>query len=142
MTAKSVLKSDSKSLKVAGNTLSFNISGKSIKTKTGRFVEGKVRRLPFATKINVAQQYATTYQSYLECQVSGNKHGEKKYDHFVSEFRGLLAVLMKFTPKFVVIPFPEGQDSHQGRPFEHDPSVIASTWKAKIYVNDLYIDPG
>ena len=25
---------------------------------------------------------------------------------------------------------------------EHDPSVIASTLKAKIYVNDLYIGPG
>ena len=41
MTAKSVLKSDSKSLKVGGKTLTFDIPGKSIKTQTGRFIEGK-----------------------------------------------------------------------------------------------------
>ena len=65
MTAKSVFKSDSKTLKVGGKTLTFDIQRKSIKTKTGRFVEGKVRRLPFATKINIAQQFATRYQTYL-----------------------------------------------------------------------------
>ena len=94
----------------------FDIQWKSIKTKTRRFIEGKVRRLPFETKINFAQQFATRYQTYLEIQVSGNMYGVKMYGHFVAEFRALLAVLMKFISPFVVIPFPEGQDSHQGRP--------------------------
>ena len=90
----------------------------------------------------MAQQFTTKFQTYLELQVSGNLHGVKKYDHFVTEFQALLAVLMKFTSRFVVIPFPEGPDSLQDRPFAHDPSVVASTWRAKVYVNDLYISPG
>ena len=142
LTTKSVLKSDSKGLKVGGKTLTFDIVGNSTKTKTGRFIEGKIRRLPFATKICVAKQFSTKYQSYLELQVSGNILGVKKWDHFVTEFRGIIDVLMKFTSPLVVIPFPDGPDSHKGRPFMHDPSGLVSTWKAKIYVNDLYITPG
>ena len=57
-------------------------------------------------------------------------------------FRGLIAVLMKFTSLFVVIPFPEGPDSHKSLPFAHDSSVLVSTWIAKVYVSDLYIAPG
>ena len=97
LTNKAVLKSDSKGLKVGRKTLTFDITGKSIKSKTGHFIEGKVRPQPFATKISVAQQFSTKFQSYLELQVSGNMHGLKKWDHFVTEFRGLSAFPMKFT---------------------------------------------
>ena len=76
MTTKAVLKSDSKGLKVGGKTLTLDIVGKSI-TKTGRLIKGKVKRLPFATKIRVAQQFSTKYQIYLELQVSGNILGVK-----------------------------------------------------------------
>ena len=41
MTTKAVLKSDSKGLKVDGKTLTFDIVGKSIKTKTGRFIKAR-----------------------------------------------------------------------------------------------------
>ena len=142
LTTKSVLKSDSEGLIVGGKTLTFDIVGNSTKPKTGRFIEGKIRRLPFATKISVSKHFSTKYQSYLELQVSGNILGVKKWDHFVTEFRGIIDVLMKFTSPFVVIPFPDGPDSHKGRPFMHNPSGLVSTWKAKIYVNDLYIAPG
>ena len=37
LTAKAILKSDSKYLQVDGKTLSFDVVGKSIKTKTGHF---------------------------------------------------------------------------------------------------------
>ena len=142
MTTKAVLQSDSKGLKVGGKTLTFDIIGKSVKTKAGRFIENKVRRLPFATKIGVSKEFSTTFQTYLELQVSGNLHGVKKWDHFVEEFRRLIELLMKFTTKFVMIPFPDGPDSHKGRPFEKDPSILSSTWTCKIYVQDLYIGPG
>ena len=82
MTIKAVLKSDSKGFKVGGKTLTFDIVGKSIKTKIGQFIEGKVKRLHFATKISVAQQFSTTYQTYLELQVSGNILGVKKIGSF------------------------------------------------------------
>lgn len=49
---------------------------------------------------------------------------------------------MKFTSPFVVIPFPEGPDSHKGHPFAHNPSVLVSTWTCKVYVSNLYIAPG
>ena len=119
--------------------MTFNITGKSVKTKTGHFIKGKIRRLPFATKISVAQQFSTKFQTYLELQVSGNMHGVKKWDHFVTEFQGLVTVLIKFTSSFVVIPFPEGPDSHKGRPFANNPLVLVSTWTCTVYVSDLYI---
>ena len=48
---------------------------------------------------------------------------------------------MKFTSPFVVVLFPEGPDSHKGRPFAHDPSVLVSTWTCKVYISNLYIAP-
>ena len=49
---------------------------------------------------------------------------------------------MKFTLPLVVIPFPDGSDSHKGHLFAHDPSVLVSTWTCKVYVSNLYIAPG
>ena len=85
LTAKAILKSDSKGLKVVGKTLTFNIVGKSIKTKTGRFILGKIKRQPFAKKICVAKKFSIKYQSYLQLQVSGNIFGVKKWEDFVKE---------------------------------------------------------
>ena len=142
LTTKSVLKSDSKGLKVGGKKLTFDIVDKSTKTMAERFLEGKVKRLPFATKIGVSEHFKTKYQTDLQLQVSGNIFGVKKWDHFVTEFRGLIEVLMKFTSPLVVIPFPDGPDSHKGRPFSHDPALLVSTYKCKVYVSNLYIAPG
>ena len=120
----------------------FDIVGKSIKTKTGRFISGKIKRQPFAKKICVAKQFSTKYQSYLQIQVSGNIFGVKKWEHFVKEFRGLIGLLVSFKTTLVVIPFPDRPESHKGRPFAHEPSTLVSTYKCKVYVSDLFISPG
>ena len=50
---------------------------------------------------------------------------------------------MDFEKTLVVIPYPDGPDSYKARPFSHDPSTLASYWKAKLYTSqDLYIADG
>ena len=77
LTAKGILKSNSKDLQVGGKKLTFNVVGKSIKTKTGRFLTGKVTRQPFAKKVCVQKQFSGKFQSYLQVTVSGNIYGVK-----------------------------------------------------------------
>ena len=36
----------------------------------------------------------------------------KKWDHFVKEFRELIAVIINFKPTLVVSPYPDGTVSH------------------------------
>ena len=61
LTAKAILKSDSKGLKVSGKILTFDVVGKSIKTKTGRFLLGKVTHQPFAKKICIAKKFSRKF---------------------------------------------------------------------------------
>ena len=69
----------------------------------------------------------------------GNISGVSKYDHIVKEFRELTAVIMGFEPSLVVIPYPGGTESHKGRPFAHEATTLISSYKCKIYTNDIFI---
>ena len=62
--------------------------------------------------------------------------------NFVKEFRELIAVIMGFEPSLVVIPYPGGTESHKGRPFTHEALTLVSSYKCKIYMNDLFIIDG
>ena len=73
----------------------------------------------------------------------GNHHGNRRFDHFISELRAVIGVIMDFEKTLVVIPYPDGPDSYKAWPFSHDPSTLASYWKAKPYASqDLYIADG
>ena len=72
MTKKSILKSGMKDLKAVGKSLSFDVPGTCVQTKAGRFIHGKVERLPFAKKIRVDKKFTRKHQSYLQVQVNGN----------------------------------------------------------------------
>ena len=54
----------------------------------------------------------------------------------------MIAVIMGFKPSLVVIPYPGGDESHKGRPFAHKATTLVSSWKCKIYTNDIYIADG
>ena len=49
---------------------------------------------------------------------------------------------MSFEPTLVVILYPDGPESHKGRPFAHKASTLVSTYKCKIFVSNLCIAPG
>ena len=140
MTKKSILKSDIKDLKAAGKNLSFNVPGICVQTKAGRFIHSKVECLPFVKKIRVDKKCTRKHQSYLQVQVSGNLQGVRRYDHFITELRTVIGEIVDFKPTLVVVPYPNGPDSHKARPFLHDPSTLASYWKVKMYTaQNLYI---
>ena len=82
LTAKGILKSDIKDLKVGGKKLTFDVVCKSIKTKAGRFLTGKVAHRPFAKKVCVQKQFSRKYQSYIQVTVCGNIFGVKKMGPF------------------------------------------------------------
>ena len=58
--------------------------------------------------------------------MSGNIFGVKKWDHFVKEFRELIAVIMNFEPTLVVIPYQDGTESHKGRLFAHEATTVVA----------------
>ena len=143
MTKKGILKSDIKDLKASGKSLSFDVPGICVRTKAGSFIHGKVERIFFAKQIRVDKKYTRNHQSYLQVQVSGNIHGVRRYEHFITELRTVIGEIMDFEQTLVVLPYPNGPDSHKARPFLHDPSTLASAWKAKMYIaEDLYIADG
>ena len=139
LTAKSILKSDMKDLKVGDKRLTFDVTSISIKTKAGRFLNGKVSRQPFVKKIRVQKQFSRKHQPYVQVTVCGNIFGVRKYDHCVKEFRELIAVIMGFEASLVVIPYPGGAESHKVRPFAHGATTLVSSYKCKIYTNDIFI---
>ena len=142
LTAKGILKSDSKDLQVGGKKLTFDVVCKSIKTKAGRFLTDKVARQPFAKKVCVQKQFSRKFRSYIQVTVSGNIYGVKKWEHFVKELCGFTGVLMSFETTLVVISYPDGPESHKGRPFAHKASTLVSTYRYKIFVSAVYIAPG
>ena len=114
-----------------------------MKTKAGRFLQGKITHQPFAKKICVEQKFSRKYQTYLEVTVAGNHHGKNKWQHFVEKLREMVEVLIQFEPKLVIIPFPDSKDSIKARPFMHEASTLASSGSAKRYhAEDNYIADG
>ena len=143
MTKKGIIKSNIKDLKAASKSLTFDVPGTCVQTKAGRFIQGKIDCQPFAKKIRVEKKFTRNNQFYIQVQVSGNIHGVWKYEHFVEEFCTVIGVIMDFEKSLVVVPYPDGPESHKGRPFAHDPSILVSSWKYKIYISeDLYIAYG
>ena len=140
LTKKDIIKSDIKDLEAAVKSLTFDVPGTCMQTKAGRFIQGKVDCLPFAKKIRVDKKFTRTHQSYIHVQVCGNLHGVKKYDHLVEEFCMVTNEIMDFESTLVVVPYPNGPDSHKARPFAYDPSTLVNTWKCKMYIDqNLYI---
>ena len=58
--------------------MTFDVVGKSIKTKMGHFLTGKVTRQPFAKKVCVQKKFSRKFQSYIQVTVSGDIFGVKK----------------------------------------------------------------
>ena len=116
-----------KDYKTGRKSLTFDQPAKSVKTKAGRFLQGKITHQPFAKKICVEKKFTRKYQTYLEVTVSGNHHGIKRWDHFVKKFRAMIGALIEFEPKLVIKPFPDSKDSIKARPFMHKASTLASS---------------
>ena len=52
----------------------------------------------------------------------------------------MIGVIIVFETSLVVISYPGGNESHKGRPFAHKPSLLVTSWKCKVYINeDIYI---
>ena len=88
------------------------------------------------------KQFSRKHQPYIQVTVCGNIFGVRKYDHFVKVFHEMIAVIMEFEPSLVVIPYPGGVESYKGRPFAHEATPLASSYKCKIYINELIIAEG
>ena len=141
LTAKGILKSDIKDLKVGGKQLTFDPGYISIWTKTSCFLTGKVTCQPFAKRLCVPKKFSRKHHTYIEVTICGNMFGVRKSDHFVKYFREMLVMLMAFEPS-LVIPYPEGATSNKGRPFINKCLTISSSYKCQIYVDKLSIVNG
>ena len=139
LTAKGILKSDMKDLKVGGKKLTFDVACISLKTKTRRFLTDKVPCQPFAKRLCVPKKFSRKHQTYIQVTVCGNTFGVRKYDHFVRFFQEMITALISFEPSLVVIPYPGGVDSHKGRPFVNEATTLVSFYKCKIYIDELII---
>ena len=54
----------------------------------------------------------------------------------------MIGVIMSFKPNLAVVPYTGGDESHKGRPFAHEATILVSSWRCKIYTNDIYIADG
>ena len=120
-TVKSIIKNDMKDLKFRGKKLTLNPASVPTKTKTGRFLTGKVAHQMFAKRQCVPKKFTREYhQSFTKVTICGNMFWVRKYDHFVKHFRKMMIDMIQFTPRLVIIPYPDRELSKKGCPFENN----------------------
>ena len=131
-----------KDLKFQGQKLTFDSAWVPTKTKTERFLAGKVACQPFSKRQCVPKQITRTYQSFFQVTMCGNMFGVRKYNRFVKNFQEMMNEIMKFEPRLVIIPYPDSDSFKTDRPFVNKCYILSSSYQCQIYIDELYIPEG